>query len=76
VLRSSSGDFTAGVGGCLADQATETGAAHEAVPESGDGFWYLVRPVNCGGNGTYDSGAPGQVGSRDAEIAASALSCP
>ena len=76
VLRSGGGDFTAGTSGCLEDGTTETSAPHEAIPVSEDGFWYLVRPVNCGGNGTYDSGPPGQAGSRDAEIAASALSCP
>jgi hypothetical protein len=32
--------------------------------------------VSCGGNGTYDSGAPRQIGSRDAELAASPTACP
>jgi hypothetical protein len=75
-LRSGGGDFAASTGGCLDDGTPETGAEHDALPLPDDGFWYLVRPVNCGGNGTYDSGLPEQAGSRDAEIAASALSCP
>jgi hypothetical protein len=46
------------------------------LPPPGGGFWYLVRGLSCGGPGTYDSGAASQIGSRDAEIAASANACP
>jgi hypothetical protein len=43
---------------------------------AGQGFWYLVRAESCGGNASYNSGSPSQIGSRDAEIAASANACP
>ena len=46
------------------------------MPAMGSGFWYLVRAVNCGGAGTYDSGSSGQVGSRDPGLAASPFACP
>jgi len=36
----------------------------------------VIRAVNCGGNASYNSGSPKQVGSRDAEIAASGNACP
>ena len=42
----------------------------------GEAFWYLVRAVNVGGTGTYDSGVTSQQGLRDAEIQASGLDCP
>ena len=45
-------------------------------PDTVDGFWFLVRGVNCGGSGSYDTGEPSQVGSRDAEIAGSGADCP
>jgi len=28
---------------------------------AGNGYWYLIRPANCGGGGSYDSGAPKQI---------------
>jgi len=40
------------------------------------GLWHLVRPINCAGAGSFDSGAPSQSGSTDAEIAASPNACP
>ena len=37
---------------------------------------YILRPVSsCVGDGSYDSGAPSQAGSRDPEIAASVNAC-
>ena len=38
--------------------------------------FFLVRGQNCGGNGAYDTDQLGQVGLRDAEIAASGKDCP
>ncbi len=40
------------------------------------GWFFLVRGANCLGNGTYDSGSPGQVAPRDAGIAASGGDLP
>ncbi len=63
---------------CAADNETGTTDVVSGTPELGsvDGYWYLVRGVNCKGKGTYDSGGAGQAGSRDAEIAGSSADCP
>jgi hypothetical protein len=53
-----------------------TSLSFGGTPTEGAGFWLLVRAVNCGGNGTYDSGGTTQIGVRDAEIAASTNHCP
>jgi hypothetical protein len=77
LLHSFGGDFSVSTEACLAnDQADTSYLDSGAPPAVGDGFWYLVRGVDCGGAGTYDESGGSQVGSRDAEIAASASSCP
>ena len=76
VLRSSHGDFSTATTDCLENDLTGTSRDDADTPGAGDGFWYLVRAVNCGGSATFDSGAPSQVGSRDAGIQASSSSCP
>jgi hypothetical protein len=75
-LQSSAGNFTAATTACLANNLALTSVSDISTPAANNGFWYLVRPVNCGGGGSYDSGAPSQVGLRDAEIAASGFACP
>jgi uncharacterized membrane protein len=76
ILRSSHGNFSAAATDCLENDLTGTSSDDADMPGAGDGFWYLVRAVNCGGSATFDSGAPSQVGSRDAEIQASPSTCP
>lgn len=76
-LRASGGDFTAATQQCVASKLLAT--TQKVVgpnPPAGDGYWFLVRGANCRGGGTYDTGSPRQIGSRDAEIAASAAACP
>jgi hypothetical protein len=75
-LRNGVGDFTASVLACLANDDGATSVVSSGAPVAGDGFWVLVRGSGCGGAGTYDEGSASQQGSRDAEIAASALACP
>jgi len=75
-LASSQGDFTVSTGLCVANDRVDIGVGDFPSPPTGDGFWYLVRGSNCGHPGTYDSGAPSQVGSRDVEISASPNACP
>jgi hypothetical protein len=75
-LRSSGGNFTTSTINCLANDLAPTTADDTASVPVGQGFWYLVRAENCGGSASYDSGAPKQIGSRDAEIAASGVACP
>jgi hypothetical protein len=72
----SQGDFSAAVGDCLADQDSSRQFVDSSLPAPGDGLFYLVRGGNCGGEGTYDSGGPAQLQSRDAGIAASVGACP
>jgi hypothetical protein len=76
VLRSTSGDFSTATTDCLENDLTGTSRDDANTPDVDDGFWYLVRAANCGGSGTFDSGAASQVGSRDAEILASPSTCP
>jgi hypothetical protein len=76
-LRASSGDFTTSLLACLEDNSVDASSSDTSVPPGpGAGYYYLVRTYGCGLAGTYDSGEPSQAGSRDAEIAASGLSCP
>ena len=76
MLRSSTGNFALATNDCLANDPTTTMLLYSNTPTPGQGFWFLVRGENCGGKGSYDSGAPRQVGLRDAEIAASGHDCP
>ena len=76
-LRSTSGNFTASVDTCLANNTRGQSVQDDTTPAPGTGYWYLVRPSNlCTGNGTYDDVVPPQQGLRDAEIAAAAGACP
>ncbi len=68
--------FTLATLECLASAAAETTQAYDLDPAPGQGFWFLVRGRNCGGPGSYDSGASSQLGSRDAAIDASPAACP
>jgi hypothetical protein len=69
------GDFTAAAQGCIGENVIDTQAVHLEPPPLDIGFWYLVRPVNCGGTGTYDSGGSGQVAPRDVGIEGSGINC-
>jgi hypothetical protein len=76
ILRATYGDFSQETTDCVENDLTGTTHDDADVPDAGDGFWYLIRAVSCGGSATFDSGAPSQVGSRDAAIRASASACP
>jgi parallel beta-helix repeat protein len=75
-LASTAGNFTSATGQCLAAAAPDPSFLDAVSPAAGQGFFYLVRGGNCGGKGSYESGSPAQSGLRDAEIQASAQSCP
>ncbi len=75
-MASPGGDFTTATSDYLANNAAGTSLGDGDPPPVGDGFWYLVRAVNCQVAGTWNSGGTAQQGSRDAEIAASANTCP
>jgi N-acetylneuraminic acid mutarotase len=76
ILISSGGDFGSATQACLADDLGGTSLSVTDAPTTGGGFWYLVRAINCGGHGSYDSGGPAQVRLRDAGINSSTSSCP
>lgn len=84
VLRATAGNFTQALDAivpaadvCLLNDSTAVSTTDTRPdPAAGQGYFYLVRAVSgCGAGGTFDAGAS-QVGSRDAEIAAAAGSCP
>jgi len=77
-LRASGGDFASATFDCAADDVTGGTVLVSGTPEPapGGGYWYLARPANCKGKGTFDSGAVSQSGSRDDEINASGAVCP
>ena len=60
---------------CIAEN-TESTEANDPFPLwEGEGRWYLVRGVNCGGAGSYGSGNPPRSPSRDEAIALSGNDC-
>ena len=69
-LRATAGDFTASTLGCIDDNRTTTSMLQVGTPAPGDGFWFLVRGQNCGGNGSYGDAT------RDAAISGSGNDCP
>jgi hypothetical protein len=86
VLRGSGGDFTAALAAipaaepaCLANDTSELSLVDPYPdPGEGQGQFALLRAVAaaCPSAASYDDGSPALAGSRDGEIAASALSCP
>jgi len=75
-LRATGGDFSQATQSCLADNDTTMSSSYAATPAVGEAIWFLVRGVNCGGSGTYDSLSPLQSAGRDAAILGSAAACP
>jgi len=75
-LASSAGGFSVATEECVINDHPTNSFPYSGTPIIGQGFWFLVRCEGCPAQGTYDSGAPSQVGLRDAEIAASGQDCP
>jgi probable HAF family extracellular repeat protein len=76
LLLESGGDFTAATDICLANNTAATSFDDSELPGPGQGYWYLVRPTQAAGPGSYDTYLPSQVGSRDLEIDDSTFGCP
>jgi parallel beta-helix repeat protein len=74
-LRQSGGDFTAATRLCMADDTASLTLPYTGVPNPGEGYWFVVRPVTSTEIGTYDSDGPEQVDSRDSEIEAAPAAC-
>jgi hypothetical protein len=75
-LRTSGGDFGQSTMSCMGNNSTLGSVSDGEAPSPNGGFWYLARAANCAGSGTYDSGQPSQIRSRDAGIANSGRDCP
>ncbi len=73
---SETGSLSSSVSACLADDDAGTSIDDPEIPMLGGGFWYLVRPRNCGGPGTFDTMGPSQEAPRDGQIAQSPDACP
>jgi len=74
-LRSSGGNFTTATTNCLGNDLPATTVDDTAALPAG-GAWYVLRAANCGGSASYNTSSTSQIGSRDAEIAASGVACP
>lgn len=75
-LRASGGDFGVAVERCLADDLPGDRLVSADDPQPGEGFFYLLRDVEGGFAGSFDSGEESQAVPRDALIDASPSSCP
>ena len=69
-LRTSDGDYSTSTTDCRGEDQAATNY-QQALSIGTDADYFLVRAVNCGGNGTCDSGGLEQSDDRDAGIAAS-----
>lgn len=76
VLRSSDGDFSTATTDCLSNDDPDDSYRALGRASASGSEWYLARAVNCGGSATFDTNGLSQIGSRDAEIALAAGSCP
>ena len=61
---------------CVGDDISGPTFTSNTAPTPGNGTWWLMRPLNCDGDGTYGSGSPKERPGRDQEIGASFYSCP
>jgi len=64
------------VDACVTAATSDIAIPFTLDPSEGEGWWFLVRGHNCGGAGSWDSGDPAQVGSRDAGVNSSPAVCP
>lgn len=64
-LRATGGNFTGSLRQELASNTTATSLLFSGTPREGEAFWFLVKDNPAG---TFDSGCPSQIGSRDFEI--------
>ena len=65
VLGATGGDFTLSLRQELASHSTATSLLFSGTPGPGEGYWFLVKDIPAG---TFDSGCPSQVDSREDEI--------
>ena len=69
LLRSSGGDFSLSQLTCVAEDVLSNMSSDPASPATGEGFYYLVRGVDCALEaGTYDTSGLGQTQTRDPDL--------
>ena len=64
-LRVGGGDFGKALPACLADGMPGLRLAHDGIPGTGGGWWFLVRAPGSQFASTYDSDGASQVAPRD-----------
>ena len=69
------GAFATAIQACLADNTAALGMVESGTPASGEGFFYILRGVNCTG-GSWDEGGSGQAAPRGPSLALSPAACP
>lgn len=75
VLKSTRGDFRQATTACLGSGLSTMPYHESGIPPLGGGYWFLLRARNCGGPGSFDTGAASQSLSRDSGILSSGKSC-
>ena len=76
VLLGTHGDFRPATAACLANDLAATEVVDASESPAGSATWYLARPLDCAGTGSYDGPSPPQAGPRDPGITASPYACP
>jgi len=74
MLRSSGGDYSAATLQCVIPGVAGTATTYVGDPAAGDGFFFLVRGIDCM-QGSYDSGGSEQSSPRDSGIEDSGNDC-
>jgi PKD repeat protein len=76
-LHGSGGDYAAAGIQCIENDDNDARIVDGEVPAIGEGFFYLVRGVNCAlEQGSFDVGGGGLAASRDQALAGLAGGCP
>jgi len=75
MLRAIGGDFSIATTECLANDELMSTLDDASVPLPGDTAFYVVRPTNCSGSGSYDTSDDSLVAGRDAGIEAAPITC-
>src|SRR6185436_9782295 len=57
-LRSLHGFWPLPSGVCVGQDVTATQFSTTGTPSPGNGFFWLIRPLNCDADGTWSSGSP------------------
>ncbi|HJQ99311.1 MAG TPA: putative metal-binding motif-containing protein, partial [Candidatus Polarisedimenticolaceae bacterium] len=75
-LRGSHGYQFLSQASCLQNDLSATTLTVNTPVTVGNAKWWVMRPLNCDGDGTFGSGSPKERPGRDQEIGASFYSCP